>query len=415
LLDRFAWIVAVRQLRFGISQTLLTVGVVTASVTLIIFLSSLIGGLQKRIVSVTTDSIPGIVVMQPDAAPITMKDYLRDGDRRLYFIRKTGQEQRKSKIEDWQIWLPRLRRLDDRITAVSPVVEGQTILSGPAKRQGIRVAGVIPETHNRVVEIQNKLVAGRYYGISTGDLVIGKRAADDFGLKLGDRVSLLTQEGDAVSYRVAGIYKTGSNAVDRSSVFVILKDAQSLFGLGNAVTSIDIKTSRLFDAEEIASRIRLQIPYKVESWMQENQQLLSALRGQSESSRTIVLFTVMASGLGIASILITAVVSRLREIGIIRAIGATRRQILSIFMIQSVIVSALGGSLGCVMGVGFSLLLYNARLASSPAKDEVFPPAISWQLVVGSFALAVVVGLVAAIYPARKAARVNPIEVIRGA
>jgi lipoprotein-releasing system permease protein len=413
--DRFSWVVAVRQLRFGIFQTLLTVGVVTASVTLIIFLSSLIGGLQKRLVSVTTDSIPSIVVTQPDASPITMKDYLRDGDRRLYLIRKTGQEQRKSKIEDWQIWLPRLRRLDDRITAVSPIVEGQTILSGPAKRQGIRVAGVIPETHNRVVEIQNKLVSGRYYGISTGDLVIGKRAADDFGLKLGDRISLLTQEGDAVSYRVAGIYKTGSNAVDRGNVFVILKDAQSLFGLGNAVTSIDIKTNKLFDSEEIASRIRLQIPYKVESWMQENQQLLSALKGQSESSRTIVFFTVMASGLGIASILITAVVSRLREIGIIRAIGATRRQILSIFMIQSVIVSSLGGVLGCVMGVGFSLLLYNARLASSPAKDEVFPPDLSWQLVVGSFALAVVVGLVAAIYPARKAARVNPIEVIRGA
>jgi lipoprotein-releasing system permease protein len=415
LLDRFTWLVALRQLRFGISQTILTVGVVTASITLIIFLSSLIGGLQKRLVSVTTDSIPAIVVTQPDAAPITMKDYFDDSDRRLYFVRKTGQEQRKSKIEDWQIWLPRLKRLDERITAVSPVVEGQTVLSGPAKRQGVRVVGVIPETHNRVVDIQNKLVAGRYYGIISGDIVMGKRAADDFGLKLGDRVSLLTQESDSISYRVAGIYKTGSDAVDRGTVFVILKDAQSLFGLGNAVTSMDIKTSKIFDAEEIASKIRLQIPYKTESWMQENQQLLSALRGQSESSRTIVLFTIMASGLGIASILITAVVSRFREIGIIRAIGATRRQILSIFIIQSILVSSLGGALGCALGVGLSLLLYNARLASSQVKDEVFPPDISWQLVVGSFVLAVVVGIVAAIYPASKAAKVNPIEVIRGA
>lgn len=416
MFDRFAWIVAFRQLRHGISQSLLTVGVVAVSVTLIVFLSSLIAGLQKRLISVTTGSIPAIIISQPDPTPITLKDY-RHGDRQtIYIVRKTGQDLRKSKIEDWQSKLEFLRRFDSRITAVSPVAEGQTILSGPAKRQGVRVVGVIPEVHNTVVDIQNKLVAGRYYGLATGELAMGRRAAEDFGLVVGDRVNLLAQDGTPVTYRVAGIYRTGFEAVDRSTIFVSLRDGQSLFNLGSAITSFDIKISQVFAANELADALRLQVPYKVESWMTENQQLLSALKGQSQSSRTIIAFTIMASGFGIASILITAVVSRLREIGILRAIGATSRQILSIFVIQSAIVSALGGMLGAAMGVGFSLLLYRARVASAGplAADEVFPPDISWQLVVGAFLLALGVGLAAAVYPARRASRVNPIEVIRG-
>jgi lipoprotein-releasing system permease protein len=410
--DKFAWTVAVRQLRFSVSQTMLTVGVVAASVTLIVFLSSLIAGLQKRLISVTTGSIPAIVISQPDPVPIT----LRDTSKEVYIVRKSGQELRKKKIEDWQPLLDQIRRFDTAITAASPVAEGQTILVGPAKRQGIQVVGVVPEVHNLVIDIESKLIEGRYYGLQPGDIAIGKKAAEDFGLRVGDRVNLLAQDGVQVSHRVAGIFKTGFERVDKQTVFTNLRDAQSLLGLGTAITSVDIKLSDVFDADEIARRLKLQVPYKVESWTVDNQQLLSALRAQTQSTRTIVSFTVVASGLSIASILITAVVSRLREIGILRAIGAKRGQILGVIVIQSAIVSVIGGLVGIGMGVGFSLLLYKARLATggAAAADEVFPPALGWKLIAGTFALAVIVGLLAAVYPARRASMVNPIEVIRG-
>lgn len=416
MFDRFAWTVAFRQLRFGISQTLLTVGVVAVSVTLIVFLTSLIGGLQKRLVAVTTGSIPAIVLSQPEPVALSISDLNAGKPDTLYFVRRSGQDVRQSKIENWQPLVERIRKSDDRITAVSAVAEGQTIVSGASKRQGVRVVGAVPQIHNLVVDIQNKLVEGKFFEINSGELAMGKRMANDFGLVLGDRVSLLAQDGDPVSYRVAGIFQTGFEGVDRRSVFVVLRDAQSLFGLGSAITSLDVKLKEVFAADDVAAGLRLQTPYKIESWMTENKQLLGALEGQSSSSRTIVLFTVMAAGFGIASILITAVVSRMREIGILRAIGATRHQILSVFVIQSAVVSSIGGILGVAMGVGFSLLLYRARLAAAgPAgSDDVFAPDLGWQLVLGSFVLAVVIGLVASAYPARKAARVNPIEVIRG-
>ncbi len=415
--DRFAWGVALRQLRYGIAQTFLTMGVVAISVTLIIFLGSLIGGLQKRLINDVTGSIPNIVISQPERLPITVGQVPSAREKGvLYTGRVTKLEQRKRKIEDWQIWLPRLERFDPDITAVSPVVEGQAILSSGANQQGVQVIGVIPDRYNRVVDIQSKLRRGRFFGLKPGEIVLGYKIADDYALKLGDLVRLSTSDGATGTYRVVGVFETGYPVVDNSTVFLTLRESQSLFGMGNAVTSINLKLRQLFDANIIAARLKLQVPYKIDSWMTENAQLLSALSAQSQSSNLILFFTTLAAGFGIASILITSVTSKLKEIGILRAIGATRRQIISIFTIESTLLSTIGGLIGAGLGIALSLITYRYRVASSAGRPEqVFPVDLSWQLVLGAIGIAVVIGFMASLYPAWRAGKVNPIEVIRGA
>lgn len=415
--DSFSISVAIRQLRYGITQTFLTMGVVAISVTLIIFLGSLIGGLQKMILETVTESIPNIVITQPKRMPLTPRDIasLRKKGT-LYIGSGTTLEERTRKIEDWMIWLPRLERFDPDITAVSPVVEGQAILSAGATQRGVQVTGVIPERHNRVVNIESKLISGRFFGLRPGEIVIGYQIANDFGLKVGDRARLSTSTGNTVTYRVAGIFNTGLPTVDNAMVFVTLTDAQSLFELGNAVTSIDIKLAHIFDANTIADRLKLQVPYKIDSWMRENQELLTALSAQSQSSNLILVFTTLAAGFGIASILITVVTSKLREIGILRAIGATRKQIIGIFTLQSTLLAAIGGIIGAGLGIGLSLAAYRVRTAQAvPGQGgQVFPIDLRWQLVTGAIAIAIAVGFAASLYPAWRAAKVNPIEVIRG-
>jgi lipoprotein-releasing system permease protein len=415
--DSFAVSVALRQLRYGLTQTFLTMGVVAISVTLIIFLGSLIGGLQKMILETVTESIPNIVISQPKRMPLTPRDIpsMRDSGK-IYIGSGTTLEERTQKIEDWMIWLPRLERFDPSITAVSPVVEGQAILSAGANQRGVQVTGIVPERHNRVVDIESKLTAGRFFGLRPGEIVIGYQIADDFGLKVGDRVRLSTSGGNTFTYRVAGIFNTGMPTVDDLLVFVTLGDAQSLFELGNAVTSIDIKLSNIFEANTIADRLKLQVPYKIDSWMRENQELLTALSAQSQSSNLILVFTTLAAGFGIASILITAVTSKLREIGILRAIGATRKQIIGIFTLQSTMLAVIGGILGAGLGIGLSLAAYRVRAAQAgPGREsQVFPIDLRWQLVTGAIAIAIAVGFLASLYPAWRAAKVNPIEVIRG-
>ncbi|GIV20646.1 MAG: permease [Armatimonadota bacterium] len=416
MIDRFSLSVAIRHLLYYKGQTLLTMGVVAVSVTLIIFLGALIGGLQKRLISSVTGAIPHVVIRQPEREPIAAWEVAAAGDGKLYLGARVKLQQQKRKIEDWQTWEQRLPSFSENIRAVSPVVEGQAFVSRNEKRKAVTVVGMFPEKHNEVVDIQSKLVRGRFFGLNGGEAVIGFKLADEFALGLGDKIRVVSPEGNVANYTVAGIFDTGFNLVDSATVFVPLRDAQSLFGVGNAVTTIGLKLKRIFEAKDLAQQIALQVPYEARSWMEDNQQLLSGLRAQSQSSNLILVFTTIAAGFGIASIMITSVVTRLREIGILKAIGATNRQILQIFAIEGTLLAFFGAIAGAIQGIALSLALYSLRtqVSETGRTAEVFPFDLTPDLVIRAIVIAVLVGLAASWYPSWRAARVNAIEVIRG-
>ncbi|MGQ9539827.1 MAG: FtsX-like permease family protein [Armatimonadota bacterium] len=416
MIDRFSLSIAIRHLVYYKGQTLLTMGVVAVSVTLIIFLGALIGGLQKRLISSVTGAIPHVVIRQPERQPVAIWDVASAPDGEVYLGKRIKLQQQKQKIEDWAVWLQRLPSYSENIRAVSPVVEGQAFLNRNEKRRAVTVVGIIPERHNGVVDIHSKMVRGRFFGLNGGEAVIGFKLADEFAVDLGDKVRVVSPDGNVASFTVAGIFDTGFNAVDSSAVYVTLRDAQSLFKVGSAVTSIGLKLKRIFEAEELAQKIAQQVPYETNSWIKDNQQLLSGLRAQSQSSNLILVFTTIAAGFGIASIMITSVVTRLREIGILKAIGATNRQILQIFAVEGTLLAFFGAVAGAVQGIALSLALYSIRttVSATGRTAEVFPFDLTPDLVIRAIVIAVVVGVVASWYPAWRAARVNAIEVIRG-
>lgn len=354
MFDRFAWSVALRNLRYNLGKTLLMMGVVAVSVTLIIFLGALIGGLQRRLIASVTGAIPHVVVRQSERVPLSVADTATP-DGPLYAGERIRMERQKRKIEDWPFWLARLQRFDPDVAAVSPVVEGQGFMSRGARRQGVAVVGVIPERHNAVVDIQSKLVAGRFFGLNAGEVALGYKLADEFSLRLGDKIRLVSIEGNAGTYTVAGIFDSGFAAVDGGTLYLTLRDGQTLFGVGTAVTSIGLKLGDIFGADAMARRLALQVPYETSSWMEDNQSLLSGLRAQSQSSNLIVGFTILGSGFGIASMLIMSVMSQLREIGILKAMGANRRQITAVFTVEGMLLSLFGGAAGAVQGSALCL------------------------------------------------------------
>ncbi len=416
--DYFSWSVAVRNLRTNIRQSLLTVGIVGTSVTLIIFITALISGLERRLLTNVTDAIAHIIIRPAERLPIPAWKLQTAADEEAFYVADTVKlEQRKRKIEEWPAWLSRLGDYDPEILAVSPVVEGQGIVSRGEKRKGVMVTGVVPERHNQVVDIQSKLVRGRFFGLNAGEVALGWKLADEFALQLGDKIRIVSSEDIEGNYIVSGIFDSGFGAVDSGTVFLQLRDAQSLFGLGTAVTSIGLKLNHIFEADAIASRMAMQIPYEARSWMQDNQSLLSGLRAQSQSSELIVVFTTIASGLGIAAILVMAVVSKLRELGILKAMGASRSQILAVFAIQGTLLSAIGGILGSAAGIALCLFLGRFRSPASVTGRlvEAFPMNLTAGIVSQAMVIALTVGFVASLYPAWRASRVNAIEVIRSA
>jgi lipoprotein-releasing system permease protein len=415
--DYFARSVALRHLRSNVRQNLLTIGVVAVSITLVVYLSALIGALQRQLIANVTGQIPHIVVKQPEREPIATWDVPGRGEREpLYVGEAVRLQQRRQKIEDWAAWVPRLERFDARVVGVAATVEGQGFLHRAAKRKAVRLTGMVPDRYNAILDLRGAVVAGRFLGLNAGEVVLGRKLADEFGVRLGDKIRLVSEEGGAGAYTIAGIFDTGFTQIDEGSVFIPLKDAQALLALGTAVTAIHLKLSEVFAADQIADRMALQVPYEVESWMRKNENLLDALRTQFQSMSLILSFTVVAAGFGIAAILITAVMSRLREIGILKAIGATRRQILSVFALEGMMVAFLGSLVGVAGGAAVANLVERWWQTSIRARlGSAWEVEIRLELVLGAIALAVVLGFLAALYPAWRASRVDPVEVIRGA
>lgn len=419
----FATSVALRQLRHNLGQTLLSMGVVAISVSLIVFISSLIGGLQKRLINSVTGAIPHVIIKQPQRLPIAAWETqpapapAASQPREPLFVgERIKLEQRKRKIEDWNSWLDRLASFDPRVTAVSPVVEGQGFLSRGAQRRAVTVAGVIPERHNNIVDIESKLNKGRFFGLNAGEVAIGWKIADEFSLNVGDKIRLVSSDNIAGTYTIAGIFETGFFQVDTATVYVPLRDAQTLFGLGTAITSIGLKLSDIYSSDEIADRLAAQVPYEASSWMRDYGSLLTGLKAQSATSGLILAFTTIAAGFGIASIMIMSVVSKLKEIGILKAIGATRRQILVVFTLQGTLLAFLGAILGAGFGIGMALGFSTVEVVVGVTGKPVqmFPLGLSPEKILLAFGIAITTGFLASLYPAWRAARVDPIEVIRG-
>jgi lipoprotein-releasing system permease protein len=417
MLTYFIRSVAFRHLRYSVGQSLLTIGVVAISVLLIIYLRTIIGGTQVRIVQNTTGAIPHITVEPPERTPVGAWQLANLGidPGTLYVGEVVNLPKARERIEDWRLWLPSLDGADPAVSTVSPIVTGQAFMNRGSRRQSVRLTGVLPERHNGIVEIEKNLVAGRFISMASGDVVLGQKLARDFGLKLRDKVRLVGPEGLTLNFTVAGIYNTGFGQVDDGQVFVTLRDGQSLLALGGSISSFGMKLTDLYDAENVARRIAPGLPFKVQSWVVENPNLFRTLDAQSQTRDLILIMTTIASGFGIGSILVMVVTSKYREIGILKAMGATPGEIQSIFVLEGLLLAFVGCLVGVPLGVVLLKALAAIRSVGPDGRvDAPFLIEIDPILLIGASLVAIATGAVASFFPARRAGQVDPMQVIRG-
>lgn len=417
MLTYFMWSVAFRHLRYSISQSLLTIGVVAISVLLIIYLWTIISGTQTRIVQNTTGSLPHITVEPPERTPLGAWNLPAPDDQsgKLYVGEVVNLPRGLERIEDWQLWMPYLDHADPAITAVSPLVSGQVFMNRGSRRQSVRILGVLPARHNGIVEIEKNLVEGRFLAMNSGDVVMGSKLAADFGVKLRDKVRLTGPEGVALNFTVAGIHNTGFGQIDDGLVFVSLRDGQSLLGLSGSISSFGIKLADLYTAEQVTQKIAPGLPFMVRSWVLDNPNLFRILNAQSQTRNLILLMSTIASGFGIASILVMVVTSKYREIGILKAMGATPTDIQRIFVIEGVLLALVGCLVGVPLGVGLLELLASVRTVGPDGRvDAPFLIQIEPAVLIGASLVALVTGGIASFFPARRAGQVDPMQVIRG-
>ncbi|MCL4772287.1 MAG: ABC transporter permease, partial [Burkholderiaceae bacterium] len=341
----FEWQVAWRFLREGRMQTLLIIVGVAAGVAVVAYISALIEGLQANTLAKTLGAQAHISLRAPEdlVAPAAR---LEAGTAVLSDTQPRAQRLRS--VANWQALLPVLQATPG-VAAVSPMVSGAGLALRGEAALAIALMGVELERYDRIVNLRSKVVAGRA-SLQPGEAIIGRELAADLGLRVGDRLTLRTGLVSD-SARVTALVDLGVKDLNRRTVIVPLRAAQNLQGLPGGATHLDLTVTDVWAAQALADSLRRQHPLRVESWQESNAQLVSALNAQSVSTTIIRAVVLVVVVLGIASVLVVSVVQKGREIGILRAMGATRGQMLRIFLLQGAVVGALGSLLGIALAV----------------------------------------------------------------
>ena len=401
----FEWQVALRFLQEGRMQTWLIVAGVAAGVAVITYIAALIQGLQAN----TVDKTLGTQAHMSLRAPEDVVVQITTGDTNAVVLSDIQpRAQRLRSVANWQQLMPVLEK-EPGVIAVSPMVSGSGLALRGEASQSIALMGVELDRYQRIVNLREKIVAGTW-GLQPGDAMIGTELAADLGVRVGDRFTIDT--GSVIeSVRVTALIDMGVKDLNRRTVIIPLRSAQSLLGLPGGATVLEMQVANVWDAGAIAQQLRARYSYEIESWQDTNSQLLSALKAQSASTAVIRAVVLVVVVLGIASVLVVSVVQKRKEIGILRAMGATRGQVLRMFLLQGAVV----GALGSVLGVALSWLLIAVFTAFVRGEDggPLFPIALGWGDVVSATVTATLCGVLAAVAPARRAAAMDPAQAIR--
>jgi lipoprotein-releasing system permease protein len=401
----FEVFVALRFLREGRSQTVLILAGATVGVAVLIFISALIGGLQVVLLDKTLSSQAHLTLKRPERIARVLPG--APGTAVSAVVEKVPERIRS--IEQWQRAVD-LARAAPGIVAAAPTAAGSAFASRAEVSKSVALRGIEEESFDGVIRIRSKMIAGRFRVQGT-ETVIGSVLASDLGLGVGDKLRIATPEGRDDVFTVAGVFDLGDQNVNQRWVLVSLRAAQTLLDLSSGITTIEAKAADPFQAEALAAELGPRTGLDADSWMQQNLQLLTALRSQNASALMIQTFVVIAVALGIASVLGVSVLQKSRQIGILKATGTSTGAVLRVFLVEGAIVglagSVAGGALGAAMSLGFAAAVKN------PYGEALFPVDLHLGLFLVAAAVALGTSILAAVAPALHAARLDPATVIR--
>ncbi len=403
----FELTVALRFLREGRMQTALIIGGAAVGVAVIYFITAVLVGVQSDLIKRVTGAQPHIVLKPPEE---TVSPLLAARAEAPRLASVQARPQRLITLDGWPV-IARQMETTAGVTAVAAVASGAALaIKGDATRS-IVIVGTDLDRYQRVVRLDDKLTQG-VLRLEAGDALIGIELAKDLGAVLGDRFRVQSGEGASEVFQIRGLLDLGTRELNRRYVYVNLRPAQSLLNITGRVTNIDAAIDDIMRAEQVAARLRAATGQQIESWIQTNQQVFNAIGNQNIMTLLIRSFVTVVVALGIASVLVVSVVQKRKEIGILRAVGATRGQMLRVFLWQGAIVGAAGALLGTALGL--LLVLIFSRILRSEKGVALFTMEFDPGLTGIVFVVATALGLIAAVLPARTAARLDPAQAIRG-
>ncbi len=384
---KLAFEIAWRFLKFSKKQTALIIIGIAVGVTVQVFIGLLMQGLQANIVQSTVGNSAQITVK-----PSETGKYIANYDEVMKEIRTV-----------------------DGVKNVSHVIEFPAFLRLSNSDYSVFLRGFDFEEAEGIYRFSEKLISGNF-PVEKNELLIGKDLSDKYGLNLNSEISLIVPPVVFLprTFRVSGIYDFKNSTLNET--WVLMKDnALVEIGLkGDVASTIEMQVDEIFMADKISSDVKDVIKnddLTVSDWKSKNAELLSALNGQTVSSLLIQVFVIASVAITIASILAVSVMNKYKQVGILKAMGIDNSKTFLIFLFQGLILGIAGSIIGMALGV--SLLVSFETFVKTPDGQPLVPISFDPLFLSISIAIATISASLASILPSRKAAKLDPVEVIK--
>ena len=299
----------------------------------------------------------------------------------------------------------------------SPVLAGQGLVSFAGKDEALALNGVVAKDLNSVSSIGGYMTEGTIADLAANPdgIIIGSELARILSLERGESITISTAIGQSHTFKIVGIFHTGRASFDQTQVFLAIKKVQALLARPNRANEIVIRMDDPYAARDLATSIEGRLRYKTVSWQEASEDIMSTLALRNIIMYSVVSAVLLVAAFGIYNVISTVVMEKQRDIAILKSMGFHARDIQLIFLAEGVLLGGLGSLLGLPLGVGIMFGL--GRLSFKfPGTTQLTAMPIDWSwhqfAIAGAFAMIAATG--AAILPARKAAGIRPVEILRG-
>lgn len=336
----------------------------------------------------------------------------------------------QGEIEDFEKVADRIRNLK-HVLGIAPFIYREAMVVSKAAPAGVRIKAIDQEAVKKVSNLAQNIIYGRFNLKGSRNLpgiALGRYLAERLGLVLGDEVYVLSPQGLSITslsgmprlnrFIVTGVFETGMYDYDASLVLISIEQAQKIFDLGRKVSGLELKIDDMNKAEVVGNEITKILGYKFYTftWMDLNKNLFSWMTIEKWAAFVILCLIVLVAAFNIISTLIMVVMEKTKEIGILKSMGATSKSLKKIFVFEGVFVAVVGVSLGCIVGFALCWIQKTFKIISLPSDIYIIsslpvdmrPFDFLWISIA-----ALVICYLSALYPARRAALLDPVEAIR--
>lgn len=319
----------------------------------------------------------------------------------------------------------------DGVVAVTPFVYTQVMLNNAGRVSGAVLRGIDPKSVSNVLDFRKMLKGGTLTSLTTHQrfpgVIIGSELSKQIGALPGDIITVISPEGkltplgrspNTQKFKVSALFDSGMYEYDASMAYIALQEAQQFLALGDRVTGLEVRVQNIYQSDKIAKTIEHELgpPYWTKDWKVMNRSLFSALKLEKLTMFIILTMIVLVGALNIISTLVMVVMEKTRDVAILRAMGATARSIMYIFMFQGLLVGVIGTAVGLVSGLGICHLLAKYKFISLPSDVyyiSTLPVRVELTDVTFVAVAAMVISFIATLYPSWYASKLNPVESFR--